>query len=372
MQREAPAVIGAFHTPLRAAVADLSLEEMIFAAARGALADASLTIDDIDAVMLSTTDQVEGRVIESMVTNGAAGGVGRDVTTLASAGEHAFAYAYLRILAGQAKRVLVVVWSKESECADPRHADWLSSEPFLLRPLGMTTPVAAGLQASAYAARYAVEPSAVLAVRQARHAAASRSGADQLAEDVPDRMVAWPLTERDLPRGCDVAAAVILAAPDSVGENHVPAWVGGIGWISHQYDLGDRDLTRFRALEDASRMALGAGGARAVDVVEVQEISSVASFAACEALGLADPGDGASVATSSTPAINPSGGNLPANPGNAAGFMRFLGAAQQVRGRAGGAQLDPRPRSAVGAAMNGFAGQSATVVLFTAQRAAVA
>ena len=80
---------------------------------------------------VSAADQVEGRVIESMVVNGAAGGVGRDVTTIASSGQDVFAYAYVSLLAGLAERVLVVVWSKESEGLDPAHADWLSAEPFL-------------------------------------------------------------------------------------------------------------------------------------------------------------------------------------------------------------------------------------------------
>ena len=365
-----PAVIGAFHTPVRRQVFDQSLEEMIFAAARGALLDANLTIEDIDAVVLSTSDQVEGRVIESMVTNGAAGGVGRDVTTIASAGEHAFAYACLRILAGQARRILVVVWSKESEGTDPSHADRLSAEPFLLRPLGMTTPAAAGLQASAYCAKYALDPADVAAVRAARESAATAAVGTTPVSD-GDAMVAWPLAVHDLPRGCDLAAAVVLAAPGEVTNVHTPAWVNGVGWISSSYELADRDLSTFAALEEAAVMALGDGRAHNVDLVEVQEISSIGSFAACEALGLAGPGLGATVAARGSatpdgaPVVNPSGGNLPANPGNAAGFMRLLSAAQQIRGNAGAVQLTPRPRSAVGAALNGFAGQSATVVLFT-------
>lgn len=370
----AVAVVGAYHTPLRRDVVDRSLEEMIFEAARGALADAGLTIEDVDAVVLSTTDQVEGRVIESMVTTGAAGGVGRDVTTIASAGEHAFTYACLRLRAGHGRRALVVVWSKESESVDPLHADLLGAEPFLLRPLGMTSRVAAGLQASAYTARHGFDEAAVTALRDARVEAARRScdGALPAAdEDSAAAPVAWPLTHGDLPRGCDVACAMVLATADAVGEDDVPAWVAGIGWITERYDLAERDLTRFEALEAAARMALGGeGSAAAADVVEVQEISSIGGFAACEALGLAQPGSGSRAALGiqeQQPAVNPSGGNLPANPGNAAGVLRFAHAAQQVRGRAGAVQVQPQPRTAVGAALHGFAGQGAAVVAFAAE-----
>lgn len=371
---KAIAVVGAYHTPLGRQVYDQSLEEMVFQAARGALADANLTIEDIDAVILSTTDQVEGRVIESMVTNGAAGGVDRDVTTLASAGEHAFIYGYLRLLAGQGRRVLAVVWSKESESLDPAHADILGAEPFLLRPLGMTSSAAAGLQASAYAARYGLDTDAVRTVRTTRSRAAERAHGLLAEDEAVSPLVAWPLTGADLPRSCDVATAVVMVLGEEVTSGQSPAWVKGVGWSMDRYDLGERDLSQFSALQEAARMAFGTeGNPSALGVVEAQEISSVASFAVCEALGLAPLGEGSAVlADGHGPVVNPSGGNLPANPGNASGFLRFINAAQQVRGRAGNAQVEPRPKSALGAGMHGFAGQGAAVMIFTADRSEVA
>ena len=375
MSGKAIAVVGAYHTLLGRQVYDQSLEEMVFEAARGALADANLTIEDIDAVILSTTDQVEGRVIESMVTNGAAGGVGRDVTTLASAGEHAFIYGYLRLLAGQGRRVLAVVWSKESESINPAHADILGAEPFLLRPLGMTSSAAAGLQASAYAALYGLDADAVRTVRGTRGRAAELAYG-LMVEDEKEAVspiVAWPLTVADLPRSCDVAAAVVMVLGEEIASGQSPAWIKGVGWSMDRYDLGERDLSQFSALREATRMALGTEGSPSdLDVIEAQEISSVASFATFEALGLAPLGEGSAVlADQHGPVLNPSGGNLPANPGNVSGFLRFFNAVQQVRGKAGSAQVGPRPKSALGAGMHGFAGQGAAVMIFTADRSEV-
>lgn len=180
-------------------------------------------------------------------------------------------------------------------------------------------------------------------------------------------MIAWPLTEADLPRGCDAACAAVLVTAGAVTAEHTPAWIQGVGWVTERYDLGERDLTRFEALEAAARQAFGSeGSALGLDAVEIQEISTVGGFAACEALGLARAGQGAHAATS--PHVNPSGGNLPANAGNAAGVLRFLAAAQQVRGRAGAAQIHPHPRSTAGAALHGFAGQGAAVVAFSADK----
>lgn len=375
MTEESIALVGAYQMAPKRRVEDQSYEEMIFEATTGALADAGLTINDIDSVVLATTDQVHGRVIESMVTNGAAGGVGRDVTTLASGGDHAFIYACLRLKAGQSRRILIAVASKESEGVDPAHADLLTAEPFLLRPLGMNSIAAAGMPASAYAARYGIDTAAVDALKERRtqdwaraHEPLATSGTDDATQ-----LAAWPLRRGDLPTGCDAACAAVLVIDDAISPGQTPAWIGGIGWIEDRYDLGERDLTRFASLEAATAMALGGQrSALDVDVIEVQEISSIASFAALESLGLAELGHGAGVADMASPVVNPSGGSLPANAGNAAGFMLFLAAAQQVRGLAGPAQVTPKPAMSLGAALHGFAGQGASVVWFASTQEAAA
>jgi acetyl-CoA C-acetyltransferase len=134
--------------------------------------------------------------------------------------------------------------------------------------------------------------------------------------------------------------------------------------------MAGRDLSRFGALEAAAKVAYERAGIRdvrsEVDLVEIQETSAIGSFAALEALGLADPGHGSESLDWSRPAVNPSGGTFTASPPHAAGFMAMLNAAQQVRGKAGRAQLDPRPSSAIGGALHGFAGQGSMVTVFGA------
>jgi acetyl-CoA C-acetyltransferase len=175
----------------------------------------------------------------------------------------------------------------------------------------------------------------------------------------------WPLAVGDLPRAVDLACAAVLVVEDAVRPEDEPAWITGVGWSTDRYDLGGRDLSRFVALESAASQAAVAGLDLGTTVFEVQEISTVGAFAAYESLGLCAPGEGAVVAAGHGPPVNPSGGNLPANPGNAAGLLRLVCAAQQVRGRAGTSQLDPRPHHGVGAALHGFAGQGAAVVVFS-------
>src|SRR6185312_5459199 len=168
-------VTGAFLGPT-GVVDDKSLEEMIFDGAQRTVADAGLTLDDVDAVVVSGTDQVDGRVISVMVTSGAAAGVGRDLTMIASSGEHALIYGYLRLLAGQGRNVLVLGWGKPSESIAPDHAQLVAAEPFILRPTGMNDTVDAALQASAI-----------------EHARSSGRAVEQRD------FTCWPLAREDLP-----------------------------------------------------------------------------------------------------------------------------------------------------------------------------
>jgi len=68
------AVVGVSQVGYARAIPDRTLEELIFEAATGALADARLGWGELDAVVIGASDLVDGRVISSMVTAGPAGG----------------------------------------------------------------------------------------------------------------------------------------------------------------------------------------------------------------------------------------------------------------------------------------------------------
>jgi hypothetical protein len=309
-----------------------SLEEMIFEASRGALAKAGLDRADLDGIVLSGNDQIDGRVISCMPSAGPAGGVGLDVTMIASSGEHALVYGYLRLLSGQGDNVLVVGWSKPSESVHPEHAELVSAEPYLLRAIGMNDTLAAALQASTWA-----------------HGA--RPG--------PGPVVSWPLTKHDLPARSDAVFAAVLAAGGSFPEGSELAWIRSAGWSTDRYELGARDLAEQTALKQAIAHLASSGtapGSDRWDVTEIAAPSEPAVRAAATALGL--PGG--------TP-VNASGSltGRPA-PAHVAGLGRLLAAAESI-GRDRGA--GHRVEVAAGVGMNGFAGQGATVMVFGEGRA---
>jgi hypothetical protein len=319
-------------------VLDRSLEEMIFEAARATIEDAGLAVDDLDGVVISGTDQIDGRVISAMVTTGPAAGVGRDVTLIASASEHALIYGYLRLLAGQGRNVLVLAWGKPSESVAPEHAELVAAEPFVLRPHGMNDTVAAAFQASAMIGAGATSPP------------------DGVGSD---GFTSWPLTSADSgPRG-DAVCGLLLATEDAVPPGASPIWIRGVGWAVDRYDLGDRDLATIPALQSAARQAYAmakiGNGAPAADAVRVHCPSAFSFGPALAALMLAR--------AAARPVNDPDSGGLP-YPTHAAGLAAMALAAQDIRADEYGGS----GRLAVGASLHGFAGQGAAVVVLAANK----
>jgi hypothetical protein len=313
----------AIHTDVVDREEGRSLEEMIFQTTREALRRAGLDRADLDGVVLSGNDQADGRVISVMPSAGPSGGVDLDVTMIASSGEHALVYGWLRLLSGQGSTVLVVGWGKPSESVHPDFAELVSAEPYVLRAVGMNDTLAAALQASRWTTGTNGEGG-----------------------------VSWPLGREDLPTRCDGVYAAVLALEGSFPEGTQLAWIHGAGWSTDRYELGARDLAVQTALRTAADQ-LESTGLRPAQwsAVEIAAPSEPAVVAARATLGLADG-----------TAVNGSGSlaGAPA-PAHVAGLARMLSAARAV---------GPDAPVTAGIGLNGFAGQGATAMVFGEEKSA--
>ncbi|CAB4926865.1 unannotated protein [freshwater metagenome] len=324
-------VITAGHQIAGERIETASLEELIFETVSTAIAKAGIAPESVDAIVMSGNDQTDGRIISCMVTAGPVGGVGKNVTTIASGPEHAFAYAYLRLLAGQGKNAVVVGWSKPSESVFPEHAELVSADPFIVRPIGMNRIIAAALQAS-------VLPEA------------ERSNAH--SESANDPLISWPLTASDCQDHADGVCAIVL---ESREPGHVDggAWVRGVGWAMDRYDLGDRDNIEAGGLTAATELALKQAG------------DSFGPIGTLDAFAVGAPNERRLAQrlthllgddkTESFPSIDC------LNPDFAAGLFAIWRAAQRVM-----SPVQPNaPHFAAAAATLGFAAQGVTVVLMS-------
>jgi acetyl-CoA C-acetyltransferase len=351
-----------------------SLEEILYDVVNAALADAKLTIEDIDGIVVASNDQFDGRAISIMAASGSVGGVNRDILATPSASEHAFVMGALRVRSGQFRTQLVVSWSP-TEASSLSEAQRLGADPYFHRALPLDELSTHALQASILEATVAgVGKAARLVVDKNRANGARAYPAEVGSGAVGDGVSRWPITPDMTRRPVTGAVALVLAEADFVAERGIAdvAWVEGMGWATEPSFLGDRDLSAVDSLVAAASQAYGEAGIAdprdAFDVAEVADATPYQELLAYDGLGLCPRAEwdsslakGEFGAESRLP-VNLSGGALAFNPVFCTGLIRIAEVANQMRGRAGLHQRSGARRGLAHAA-SGFAMAYNTVVV---------
>lgn len=345
-----------------------SLESLVHAAASAALQDAEMSRDDLDGIVIAASDLVDGRAISSMLTAAPAGAYLNEEINVASSPGHALAMAYLQILSGTHRRLLVTSWGKASETArgDTEGAERLTLDPFFERDGGMSALAAAAMQA-------------------VHHRTAAGAGADEAAArvaarnhgpDGPDAgavaaspLRAYPLRELECPPPIDSAFSILLERRDRAAGG---VELQGLGWCSETARLSERELTGLPHLERAAADAFARAGvgdpATEVDAWELHDYTPDAELLAYGAVGLCPRGHGVALARAgeTSPggryAVNRGGGSVRGEAPFGGPLRKVVDAVRQVRGDAGEAQV-PGVRRAFAQIASGLAGQFQTAVV---------
>lgn len=323
-----------------------SLEEIMYDTAQQALADAGLTIEEIDGIVCASNDQFDGRAISVMMASGSIGGVDRDILSTPSASEHAFTLGALRVASGQYRTQLIVSWSP-TEASSMQEAQRLGTDPYFHRALPLDELSAHAIQAAAleHAVPGVRDLALAVAAKNRAHGdhahPGARAGAGKLRWPITPEMTTLPVTG---------AVAVVLATEDFIAERGLKnvAWIRGMGWATEAAFLGDRKLATAPALESAARQAYDAARitdpSGQIDVAEITDATPYAELLAYEALGLsaranwaADVASGRFGRDGALP-VNLSGGVITHNPVFCNGLIRIAEIANQVRGQAGNHQ----------------------------------
>ena len=358
---------------------DRSLEETLYDVGRAALADAGMTHDDIDGIVVAGNDQFDGRSISVMMASGPLGGVGRDILSTPSAAEHAFVMGALRVASGLHRTQLVVAWSP-MEVGSLSAVERLGTDPYFHRQLPLDGLSAAALQAAALEHAYPEAHAAALLVVKKNRGNARRAyphlpvGPTDAQEITESAVLDWPICEAMVAAPCAGAVGLVLADAESYGgqPDRDAALVLGMGWATEPAFLGDRVLVGAPALEAAASQAYGEAGISdprgEIDLAEVSDATPYEELIAYQALGLCPPADWrATLAMGEHDAggrlpVNVSGGALSVNHVFSNGLARIAETANQIRGRAGAHQL-PGVNVALAHAASGFAMQYQTVVV---------
>lgn len=371
MSKSPIAVLGTGQTHHTAKRTDVSIAGMVREAAERALADAECTWDDIDAVVIGKApDMFEGVVMPELYLADALGAVGKPmmrVHTAGSVGGSTAVVASHLMQSGTHRRVLTLAFEKQSES----NAMWALS---IQMPFSGGGVAGAGGYFAPIVRAYMRQSGAPLdtgykvvlkdRLNALKNPFAHLHQPDITYDEIANSPLLWdPIRYAETCPSSDGAGAMVLGSEEVADAASRPvAWVHGTAVRSEPTMGVGRDRVSpwagRKCAEDVYAEAGITNPREEIDCVEMYVPFSWFEPMWLENLGFAPENegwkmvhDGATALDGDLP-VNMSGGVLSSNPIGASGMLRFLEAANQVRGVAGDHQVDGA-RKAVGHAYGG-------------------
>ncbi|MDD2275563.1 MAG: thiolase family protein [Smithellaceae bacterium] len=367
------AIIGVGMTKIEKRKISQTFADMAWEAVNKALTDAGMTLDDIDNVVTTSSDFWDGRTISCMAVGDASGAAHKNISCVEGDGTYGAFYGMTRALSGSYRTTLVTGHTKGSESVSSLITN-AAFDPIYERSLGMDMITACAMQARSYMHRTKTTAEQLALVSVKNHGNALKNPLAQLpmkitVEDVlKSEMVADPLHKLDCSPVSDGCAAVIIAH-ESVAEKfrQKPVWVRGVSFCADSFFFGDRDLSRARSLAQAARKAYAMAGVhdpkKEIDVAEVSDAFTYQELLWLEEMGLADDAaagkrlERGEFNLDGPLPVNASGGLLSGHPVIAAGLYSMAAVVRQIRGDAGGFQVQ-KAKTGLVQGVNGLGGQS--------------
>lgn len=213
---------------------DRAIPTMVYQAVRACIDDASLCIQDIDAVVTASVDLWDGKTASNIAVTEAVGAVMKAETRIAGDGLLALMHGAMMVLSGHYQRVLVVAHGKSSEADVDAVSNW-SFDPVYQQSLGMTDSQALSLQCQAIKIRAGIM--------------AEGEGLSFLLKlNTPDRSGELPALQGD-----GACAVIVEAGDDGI-------LLDGFGYDLDAHYLGDRRLSHGDGLTRAAKRAYKMAG----------------------------------------------------------------------------------------------------------------
>ena len=344
------AIVGAYEYPQRLEP-DLSAYAIQAVCAREALAEAGLTMEDVDGFMSPAGTGLDVlNLVEYLSLN-------PDVLDTTNVGGASFvlhvARATAAIATGQCRCVLITYGSTarsgaqaigtggRAVAANPNPWPESFEAPYGIIIAGLYATVA-----SRHMYEYGTtsEQLANIAVITRRHASMNPNAMFRdpiTAEDVlQSRMVAWPLHLLDCCVISDGGGAIVVASPELARSvKSRPVWVLGAGEGYRHLAAGRRDFTQIAAAQSGPAALQMAGVTHDdIDLAMVYDSFTITVLTALEGLGFCKKGEGGAFVEGNRLAIdgelplNTDGGGLSSNHPGMRGIFLIIEAVKQLRG----------------------------------------
>lgn len=371
-------IIGVSQTKYEADKSHQSIIETVYEVVKEAMADAGVHRNDLDSIVTSSVDLWDGRTASNLAVADVVGAIMKSESRVAGDGLGAILQGMMSILAGASDITLVVSQCRGSMGSHYGISNWVF-DPIYQQTLGLDYLSAGALQASHYMNRFGIsqEDCARVVVKNRKDAQnnpyAQMTRPVTIDDVMASQMWAYPIKEMDASPISDGACAVVLASAEkakALSKN--PVWIRGVGSCLDSHYLGDRDLSKGEALVRASKRAYEMAGihdpVKELDVAEVSTEFSYQEFLWTELMGFCGRGEGVKILEEGLTSlegalpVNPSGGMIAGNPVTVAGLTRLVEAALQIRGEAGGRQVQGA-KTALAHGATGCCGQGQYVMI---------
>jgi len=358
-------IVGSGHTPFGRMDAK-SIEDLIVDATRGALEDAAIEANDIDAVFL-------GHFNSGLVPDGFASSLIHQADdgfrfkpamrceNACASGAAAVFSGIRAIQAGAARNVLVVGVEKMTSRSTAEVTKALGGAGYQhdLEESRLSFPQIFSLAAQAYAKTYSDPSVAMAKIAEKNHRNALLNPLAQMQREVTfdycneisdkNPMIADPLRLTDCSLITDGAAAIVLTADENTSSFKHSVRFRSAEHVSDYLPMSRHDLLKFEGPRLAISRGLGAAEVTIndIDFAEVHDCFTIAELMIYEALGIAPKGRGIEALDDGTVYR---GGKLPVNlsgglkakghPVGATGVSMHAITYRQLTGAAGDMQLD--------------------------------
>ena len=366
-----PSIIGWSHLPFGRR--DDTLEEMIISVARGAIADAGISSNEIDATWLGhfNSGLVADGFPASLTIQADEGLRWKPATRVENAcasGSAAIYNAINAIKAGDAEIVLVVGAEKMTNNSTADVAAALGGASYQKEEAGLSFPQIFAQFAQAYFEEFGDHSSTLATIAAKNHANGAKNPLAHMRKDVgfdfcntvsdKNPIVADPLRVTDCSLISDGAAAIVIASDDVAKQYDRAIRFRSTAHVQDVLPMSRRKLTDFEGPARAFTTAFDRAGIQVddLDFAEIHDCFTIAELLVYEAMGLAPKGKGASALEQGTVfpdgdlPINLSGGlKAKGHPVGATGVSMHVMSAMQLTGEAGDLQ---KPDAELGCVFN--------------------
>ena len=374
-------IAGVGESPL-GSVPGMNAMELQRAAALAALADAGLSLSDVDGLLTTPVRVEKWAMPVGMVAQGLGIRPGY-LATLDVAGASGTAmvhHAAMAVATGQAEAVLCVAGqnqlssqSRDAAVAQIAGAGW--AHPEYEAPYGPLVPTLYALVAQRHMHEYGTTPEqmAEVAVAIRGHAAlnplAHKKAPITVADVLNSKMITTPLHMLDCAIVSDGAAAFVISSRPGLKKRAVKILGQGYGF-THTY-IGEHDNIATTGAVQSGRAAFAMAGVKPadIDVAELYDCFTITVIAELEDLGFCPKGEGGRfveggrIRLGGALPVTTHGGLLSAvHPGLAGGMFHVVEAVRQLRGEAQARQV-PGAELALAHGNGGIIGIHCTLIL---------